>query len=78
MGKPNSYASSVAKGHNAKRVYQSQPTAYSTASCPCPSSYPYGPYNYINGVTTCLNSSGATYCINNYDCNIGAPCQPVS
>ena len=37
---PNaSYATQLAKGHNAKRVYQSQPTSYGTTSsnCSCPS-----------------------------------------
>jgi hypothetical protein len=75
---PNaSYASQLAKGHHAKRVYQSQPTSYSTASCPCPSSYPYGPYSYTYGVTTCFNSSNAAYCMRNNDCYMSTPCQPA-
>lgn len=78
---PNaSYAAQLAKGIHAKRVYQSQPTSYSTvstvstASCPCPSGYPYGPYSYTYGVTTCFNSSNTAYCMRNNDCYMSTPC----
>ena len=61
-----SYFTQLATGNQAKRVYQ--PTSYSRASCPCPSSYPYNGYT-SNGITVCQNSSGVPYCMTTANCN---------
>jgi hypothetical protein len=60
---PNaSYATQLAKGHHAKRVYQSQPTSYSTTGgC--------APYPGNSCVSICVDTStGSSIPFANYTC----------